>query len=80
MLSKVPQLEYVYVIGVSELIVRAAKHLFTTYMQGVEMMGLSAAIAHFLNCFLGSNPTPVVTNSTILHCIRLGLNPMFVGL
>lgn len=61
MLSKVPQLEYVYVIGVSELIVRAAKHLFTNYMQGVEMMGLSAAIAHFLNCFLGSNPTPVAT-------------------
>lgn len=60
MLSKVQQLEYVYVIGVSELIVRAAKHLFTSYMQGVEMMGLSAAIAHFLNCFLGSNPSPVV--------------------
>ena len=60
MLSKVPQLEYVYAIGVSELIVRAAKHLFTSYMQGVEMMGLSAAIDHFLNCFLGSNPSPVV--------------------
>lgn len=60
MLAKVPMLEYVYVIGVSELIVRAAKHLFTTYMQGVEMMGLSAAIAHFLNCFLGSNPSPAV--------------------
>ena len=60
MLSKVPQLEYVYAIGVPELIVRAAKHLFTSYMQGVDMMGLSAAIAHFLNCFLGSNPSPVV--------------------
>ena len=59
MLSKVTQLEYVYVIGVSELIVRAAKHIFTSYMQSVEMMGLSAAIAHFLNCFLGSNTSPV---------------------
>lgn len=61
MLSKVTQLEYVYVIGVSELIVRAAKHIFTSYMQSVEMMGLSAAIAHFLNCFLGSNTSPVAT-------------------
>ena len=60
MLSEVPQLEYVYVIGVSELVVRAAKHLFTSYMQGVEMMNLSAAIAHFLNCFVGSDPSPVV--------------------
>lgn len=60
MLSKVSQLEYVYVIGVSELIVRAAKHIFTSYMQSVEMMGLSAAIAHFLNCFVGSNPSPLV--------------------
>ncbi len=61
MLSKVPQLEYVYIIGVSELIARAAKHLFTSYMQGVEMMNLSAAIAHFMNCFLGSNPSPLAT-------------------
>lgn len=61
MLSNVPQLEYIYVIGVSELIVRAAKHIFTTYMQSVEMMGLSAAVAHFLNCLLGSNASPSAT-------------------
>ena len=60
MLSNVPQLEYIYVIGVSELLVRAAKHIFTTYMQSVEMMGLSAAVAHFLNCLLGSNSSPLV--------------------
>lgn len=61
MLSNVPQLEYIYVIGVSELLVRAAKHIFTTYMQSVEMMGLSAAVAHFLNCLLGSNSSPLAT-------------------
>jgi len=70
MLSKVTQLEYVYVIGVSELIVRAAKHIFTSYMQSVEMMGLSAAIAHFLNCFFGSNTSPVVLRSNFIYnCI-----------
>jgi len=61
MLSNVPQLEYIYVIGVSELLVRAAKHIFTTYMQSVEIMGLSAAVAHFLNCLLGSNSSPLAT-------------------
>lgn len=70
MLSKVTQLEYVYVIGVSELVVRAAKHLFTSYMQGVEMMNLSAAIAHFLNCFVGSNPSPVVTQHFLARGVR----------
>lgn len=28
-------------------------------MQGVELSGLSAAISHFLNCFLSSYPNPV---------------------
>jgi len=27
-------------------------------MQGVDMMNLAAAISHFLNCYLGSFPTP----------------------
>ncbi|KAF6204441.1 hypothetical protein GE061_002782 [Apolygus lucorum] len=54
MLSKVSQLEYLHSIAVSELITRSAKHLFNTYMQNTEMMSLSAAISHFLNCFLSS--------------------------
>ena len=33
MLSKVPQLEYVHVIGVTEIVIRSAKHLFTLYLQ-----------------------------------------------
>lgn len=47
---------------VSELLTRAAKHLFTQYIQGVETMYLSNAISHFLNCFLSSCsslPSPV---------------------
>lgn len=59
MLSKVPrQLEYVQVV--SELIVRAAKHFFTSYMQSFEIMGLSVAtIAIFPNFFLGKNSSTV---------------------
>ncbi|XP_073981757.1 clustered mitochondria protein homolog isoform X2 [Rhodnius prolixus] len=54
MLSKIKQLEYLHSIAVSELITRAAKHLFNIYMQSTEMMSLSAAVSHFLNCFLSS--------------------------
>lgn len=45
-------------IAIAELVCRATKHLFKFYMQGVDMMNLSAAMAHFLNCVLGSYPTP----------------------
>nr|XP_023018893.1 clustered mitochondria protein homolog [Leptinotarsa decemlineata] len=54
LLAKVKQLEYLYSISVSELLLRSAKHIFTIYLQGCEMMNLSVAIAHFLNCFLFS--------------------------
>lgn len=33
MLAAVPQLQYLYRIAVSELILRAAKHIFTSFMQ-----------------------------------------------
>ncbi|KAI4503681.1 hypothetical protein M0802_001084 [Mischocyttarus mexicanus] len=54
MLAAVPQLRYLNRIAVSELILRSAKHIFTSYMQGTELMSLSAAISHFLNCLLSS--------------------------
>ncbi|XP_076264520.1 clustered mitochondria protein homolog isoform X1 [Rhynchophorus ferrugineus] len=54
LLAKVKQLEYLHSIAVAELILRSAKHIFTVYLQGSEMMNLSAAIAHFLNCFFYS--------------------------
>lgn len=34
-------------------------HDFGPNLQGVELSGLSAAISHFLNCFLSSYPNPV---------------------
>ncbi|XP_054167940.1 clustered mitochondria protein homolog [Oppia nitens] len=47
-------LEYLHSIVVNELICRSVKHIFTNYIQGIEMMSLSSAISHFLNCFLSS--------------------------
>merc|ERR1719331_766753 len=42
MLAKVPQLEYVHTIAVSELVMRSAKHLFTLFLQGMDMLSLSS--------------------------------------
>ncbi|XP_008298120.1 clustered mitochondria protein homolog isoform X2 [Stegastes partitus] len=53
------QLQHFYRIGISELITRCAKHIFKTYLQGVELSALSAAVSHFLNCFLSSFPDAV---------------------
>ncbi|XP_041850411.1 clustered mitochondria protein homolog isoform X2 [Melanotaenia boesemani] len=53
------QLEHLYRIGIMELITRCAKHIFKTYLQGVELSALSAAVSHFLNCFLSSFPDAV---------------------
>ncbi|CAH1800862.1 unnamed protein product [Owenia fusiformis] len=58
MLAKYPDLSYVYSIAVMEMVCRATKHLFQPYMHGVEMMSVSSAVSHFLNCLLGSCPTP----------------------
>uniref|UniRef100_A0A8C1CYQ8 Clustered mitochondria protein homolog n=1 Tax=Cyprinus carpio carpio TaxID=630221 RepID=A0A8C1CYQ8_CYPCA len=53
------QLEHIYRIGIGELITRCAKHIFKTYLQGVELSALSAAVSHFLNCLLSSFPDAV---------------------
>lgn len=52
LLAKVPRLDYLHTIAVQELILRAAKHIFVVTVQNTELMNLSAAISHFLNCFL----------------------------
>jgi protein TIF31 len=67
MLAKVPQLEYVYVIAVSEVVLRSAKHLFTLFLQGMDMLSLSCSISHFLNCLLSSCPTPSCTVPDQIH-------------
>ncbi|XP_056612685.1 clustered mitochondria protein homolog isoform X2 [Triplophysa dalaica] len=58
-MSPKAQLEHIYRIGISELITRCAKHIFKTYLQGVELSALSAAVSHFLNCLLSSFPDAV---------------------
>ncbi|KAK7087364.1 clustered mitochondria protein homolog [Littorina saxatilis] len=58
MFAKYSSVGYVFSIAISELICRGAKHMFKGYMQGVDMMNLSSAISHFLNCLLGSYPSP----------------------
>lgn len=62
LLSKIPRLEYLHTIAVSELILRAAKHIFISYIQNTDTLSLAVAISHFLNCFLTSTaftiPTP----------------------
>lgn len=65
LLAKIKQLEYLHTIAVSELIIRAAKHIFVTYMQNTEMMSMAAAISHFLNCFL-TTATSVTSESDVL--------------
>merc|ERR1719348_1726389 len=58
MLQKVPQLEYVHTIAATELVMRATKHIFTSYLQGLDMLSLACAVSHFLNCLLSSCPNP----------------------
>jgi len=67
MLAKVPQLEYVHTIAVSELVMRSAKHLFTLFLQGMDMLSLSSSISHFLNCLLSSCPAPACTVPDQIH-------------
>jgi len=67
MLAKVPQLEYVHVIAVGELVTRSAKHLLTHYLQGMDMLSLACSVSHFLNCLLSSCPTPTTTVPDQIH-------------
>ncbi|OCT98193.1 clustered mitochondria protein homolog [Xenopus laevis] len=52
-------LDHVYRIVIMEIITRLAKQILRNYLQGIEMSALSAAVCHFLNCFLSSYPNPV---------------------
>ena len=38
MLGKVPQLEYVHTIAATELVMRSTKHIFTVYLQHLDML------------------------------------------
>ncbi|XP_050531862.1 clustered mitochondria protein homolog [Daktulosphaira vitifoliae] len=62
-LSKIKRLEYLLSITVTELITRAAKHIFNSYLQSAELMSLANAVSHFLNCFLSSCSIPHPQNT-----------------
>lgn len=55
------QLSYLHAIAVGELLLRAAKHIYTTYLQSCEPMCIGAAVAHFLNCVLGACASPALS-------------------
>ncbi|VDK32074.1 unnamed protein product [Taenia asiatica] len=52
-----PTLAYLHRLAVCEIVVRSAKHLFKPYIQDVDPMFVSAAVAHFLNCLLTACPS-----------------------
>ncbi|XP_013164732.1 PREDICTED: clustered mitochondria protein homolog isoform X2 [Papilio xuthus] len=51
-------LQYLHAIAIAELLLRAAKHIYTAYLQNCEAMCTGAAAAHFLSCLLGACPAP----------------------
>ncbi|XP_065054486.1 clustered mitochondria protein homolog [Rhopilema esculentum] len=51
-------LQHVHRIAVSEMILRAAKKQIKSCLQSGTLRTLSAAVCHFLNCFLSAFPTP----------------------
>ncbi len=54
-------------LSVSEILLRSAKHVYTTYMQGLEMTYLSVAVSHILNCLFASVSQVVSTLKYILN-------------
>eukprot|EP00794_Sanderia_malayensis_P014402 gene14402-15902_t len=51
-------LEHIYRIAVSEMILRTAKKQIKSCLQSATLRTLSAAVSHFLNCFLSSFAAP----------------------
>lgn len=74
MLAQVPRMEYLHRITVLELIVRATKHIYYAYMQNTDAMHLSAAISHFLNCFLSSGLVNAHSSNDELPKVKRGKN------
>ncbi|EDV55805.1 protein clueless [Drosophila erecta] len=66
-LNQMPRMDYLHRIAVLELIVRATKHIYYTYMQNTEPLHLSAAISHFLNCLLTNGPVNPAVSSEEAH-------------
>uniref|UniRef100_A0A5K3EIG9 Clu domain-containing protein n=2 Tax=Mesocestoides corti TaxID=53468 RepID=A0A5K3EIG9_MESCO len=56
MLADKENLTYIRRLAICEVVIRSAKHLFKLYIQEVDPLFVSAAIAHFLNCLLTACP------------------------
>ncbi|XP_063536428.1 clustered mitochondria protein homolog isoform X1 [Cydia strobilella] len=69
-LKPVAALQYLHAIAVGELVLRAAKHLYTAYLQGCEPMCIGSGVAHFLNCLLGLCAAPGVSGAATLAPAR----------
>lgn len=67
MLGQMPRMDYLHRIAILELIVRATKHIYYTYMQSTEPLHLSAAISHFLNCLVTTGPVNPAVSSEDAH-------------
>ncbi|KAH8297469.1 hypothetical protein KR044_012340 [Drosophila immigrans] len=67
MLGQLPRMDYLHRIAIMELIVRATKHIYYTYMQSTEPLHLSAAISHFLNCLVTTGPVNPAVSSEEAH-------------
>ncbi|XP_034480139.1 protein clueless isoform X2 [Drosophila innubila] len=67
MLGQMPRMDYLHRIAILELIVRATKHIYYTYIQSTEPMHLSAAISHFLNCLVTTGPVNPAVSSEDAH-------------
>lgn len=77
LLSAVPSLEYLHSIAISELITRAAKHIFNYFIQNADMMSMSVAISHFLNCMLTTQPAvqpPVIASDELFRSSKRRYN------
>lgn len=66
-IGQMPRMDYLHRIAILELIVRATKHIYYTYMQSTEPLHLSAAISHFLNCLLTTGPVNPAVSSEEAH-------------
>ncbi|XP_037294562.1 LOW QUALITY PROTEIN: clustered mitochondria protein homolog [Manduca sexta] len=63
-------LAYLHAIALAELLLRAAKHVYTAYLQGCEAMSIGSGVAHFLNCLLGACAAPAVCRRRRARAVR----------
>ena len=61
--APISSVDYIYSIGLNELVARSAKRVFRAYVQNVPNAALAQAISHFLNCYLSLYVKPVASSA-----------------